>query len=91
MARMVKSALDNDWATARRIHRKYFRLLQANFWESSPGPVKAVLAMMGKLGEYYRLPLVPVSAATRGRLERLAGELGLLVHAPQVEGDLRMF
>jgi 4-hydroxy-tetrahydrodipicolinate synthase len=91
MARMVRSALENDWATARRIHRKYFRLMQANFRESSPGPVKAVLAMMGRIGENYRLPLVPVSPGTRAYLERLAGELGLLVHAPQPEGDLRMF
>jgi 4-hydroxy-tetrahydrodipicolinate synthase len=47
--------------------------------------------MMGKIGETYRLPLLPVSATTRARLERLAGELGLLVHAPQPEGDLRTF
>jgi 4-hydroxy-tetrahydrodipicolinate synthase len=63
----------------------------ANFWETSPGPVKAVMAMMGKIGENYRLPLLPVSSGTRARLERLAGELGLLVHGPQPEGDLRMF
>ncbi|MBB6142137.1 4-hydroxy-tetrahydrodipicolinate synthase [Silvibacterium bohemicum] len=91
MAEMIRAALENDWATARRINRKNYRLLLANFWESSPGPVKAVMAMMGKLGENYRLPMVPVTAATRARLERLAGELGLLVHSPQVEGDLRMF
>jgi len=76
---------------ARRLNRKYYRLIQANFWETSPGPVKAVMAMMGKIGEHYRLPMVPVSATTRARLEKLAGELGLLVHAPQAEGDLRMF
>jgi 4-hydroxy-tetrahydrodipicolinate synthase len=91
MAEMIRAALENDWATARRINRKNYRLMLANFWESSPGPVKAVMAMMGKLGENYRLPMVPVTPATRARLERLAGELGLLVHGPQVEGDLRMF
>ena len=88
---MVNAALENDWRTARLLNRKYFRLMQANFWETSPGPVKAILAMMGKLGENYRLPMLPVSPATRSRLERLAGELGLLVHGPKPEGDLRMF
>jgi 4-hydroxy-tetrahydrodipicolinate synthase len=91
MAHMVRAALANDWPTARRLNRKYYRLMLANFWETSPGPVKAVLAMMGKLREEYRLPIVPVSSGTRARLERLAGELGLLVHGPQPEGDLRMF
>lgn len=83
MAHMVRAALANDWTSARRINRKYFRLIEANFWETNPGPVKAILAMMGKCGEYYRLPMLPVSPATRSRLERVAGELGLLIHAPQ--------
>ncbi len=91
MTQMVAAALSNDWVLARKINRKYFRLMQANFWETSPGPVKAVLAMMGRVSENYRLPLVPVSAATRRNLERLAGELGLLTRAPQEEGDLRTF
>jgi 4-hydroxy-tetrahydrodipicolinate synthase len=91
MSQMVHAALAGNWATARQINRKFFRLLQANFWETSPGPVKAVMAMMGRLEENYRLPIVPVSGATRARLERLVGELGLLVHAPQEDGDLRMF
>jgi 4-hydroxy-tetrahydrodipicolinate synthase len=83
MAKMIRAALDNEWTTARELNRKYFGLLQANFWETSPGPVKAVMAMMGKIGENYRLPLTPVSSATRVRLEKLARELGLLAHAPQ--------
>jgi 4-hydroxy-tetrahydrodipicolinate synthase len=91
MGQMVRAALENEWSTARRLNRKYYRLMLANFWETSPGPVKAVLAMMGRMGEQYRLPLLPVSSGTRARLERLAGELGLLVHGPQPEGDLRMF
>lgn len=91
MAQMMRAALSNDWSTARRINRKYFRLIEANFWETSPGPVKAVLSMMGKCGEYYRLPMLPVSAANRTRLERVAGELGLLIHAPRPEGDLRVY
>jgi 4-hydroxy-tetrahydrodipicolinate synthase len=91
MTRMIKAALANDWDTARRVNRKYFALMQANFWETSPGPVKAVMTMMGRTSETYRLPMVPVAAETRRRLQRLVGELGLLVYAPQEEGDLRMF
>jgi 4-hydroxy-tetrahydrodipicolinate synthase len=89
MGQMIRAALDNDWSTARRLNRKYFGLLQANFWETSPGPVKAVMAIMGKIDENYRLPIVPVSPGTHARLEKLAAELGLLVHSPQPEGDLR--
>jgi len=90
MGQLIRAALGNEWSTARRLNRKYFGLIQANFWETSPGPVKAVMAMMGRIGEHYRLPIVPVSATTRARLEKLAGELGLLVHSPEHEGDLRL-
>jgi 4-hydroxy-tetrahydrodipicolinate synthase len=82
MARLVAAALDGDWATARALNRRYFRLLTANFWDSSPGPVKCVMAMMGRLQENYRLPIVPVSKSTREKLKALAEELGLLSQAP---------
>jgi 4-hydroxy-tetrahydrodipicolinate synthase len=91
MAQMVQAALENDWPTARRINRHFSRLMVANFTEPSPAPVKAILAMMGKISETVRLPIVPVSPATRRNLERLAGELGLLVDAPATGSDLRMF
>ncbi|HTX77857.1 MAG TPA: 4-hydroxy-tetrahydrodipicolinate synthase [Terracidiphilus sp.] len=90
-AEMVRAALNGDWATARRINRKYFRLMQGIFKETSPGPVKAILAMMGRIEDNYRLPMVPVQPGTRAFLERMAGELGLLVNAPKAEGDLRVF
>jgi 4-hydroxy-tetrahydrodipicolinate synthase len=79
MARMITAAIDGDWTTARALNRLYFPLITANFWESSPGPVKCVMAMMGRLEENYRLPIVPVTSATRQNLATLAGELGLLV------------
>jgi 4-hydroxy-tetrahydrodipicolinate synthase len=79
MARMIAAAMDADWTTARALNRRYFRLITANFWESSPGPVKCVMAMMGRLEENYRLPMVPVTSATRQKLATLAEELGLLV------------
>jgi 4-hydroxy-tetrahydrodipicolinate synthase len=78
VSRMVRAALNNNWAEARELERIWGPLFDANFWESNPAPVKAVLAMMGRCGEHLRLPLVSPMAATRARLERLAGELGLL-------------
>jgi 4-hydroxy-tetrahydrodipicolinate synthase len=91
MARMVGAALHDEWAEARDIERRYGRLFEANFWESNPGPVKTVLSLMGRSTDAVRLPLVPPTTATRSKLERLAGELGLLKLAPQPAGDLRMF
>jgi 4-hydroxy-tetrahydrodipicolinate synthase len=91
MARMVRAALENDWIDARRINRQFFRLMQAHFWEASPAPVKAVLHMLGRGEDVLRLPMVPVSDATRRRLERMVGELGMLVGVPATGEDLRMF
>src|SRR5438067_4094211 len=78
IAKMTQTALDNDWITARRIHRKYLPLMQALFLESNPMPVKCVLAMMGLIDENYRLPMVQVKAETRSKLEKIASEVGLL-------------
>jgi 4-hydroxy-tetrahydrodipicolinate synthase len=78
MAAMTGAALENDWPAARTLHRKYLPLMQANFIESSPLPVKAVLAMMGKIEELYRLPLLPMRRDTRSRLQKVATEVGLI-------------
>ena len=78
MAAMTRAALNNDWAAARSIHRKYLPLMQANFIESSPLPVKAVLAMMGKIEENYRLPLLPMRRDTRSKLQKIVTEVGLI-------------
>lgn len=78
MAAMTKAALNNDWSTARSIHRKYLPLMQANFIESNPLPVKAVLAMLGRVEEIYRLPLLPMRRDTRSKLQKIATEVGLI-------------
>src|SRR5277367_2415870 len=78
MATMTRAALNNDWPTARGIHRKYLALMQANFIESSPLPVKAALAMMGKIEEVYRLPLLPMRRDTRSKLQKIAADAGLI-------------
>ena len=75
---MVAAALDDNWTVARRLNRHYFHFMQSNFLEPSPAPIKAVLALMKRGNEEMRLPMVPVTPATRGKLERVLEELGLL-------------
>jgi 4-hydroxy-tetrahydrodipicolinate synthase len=91
LTRMIRAALCNNWPLAREIERKYARLFEANFWESNPGPAKTILSLMGRSNATVRLPLVQPDRALRQKLERLAGELGLLKEAPLPEGDMRMF
>ncbi len=78
MSEMTRAALANDWEAARRIHRKYLPLMLANFIESNPLPVKAVLAMMGRIEEVYRLPMLPMRRDARSRLQKIAAEAGLI-------------
>jgi 4-hydroxy-tetrahydrodipicolinate synthase len=84
ICRMVDLALAGDWPEARALHYKLLPLMEANFIESSPGPVKAALALMGLIEEHFRLPLVPVQEATRARMQALLLELGLLREAIHV-------
>jgi 4-hydroxy-tetrahydrodipicolinate synthase len=75
MSRMVREALAGHHAEAREIHFQLLGLMNANFIESNPIPVKAALAMMGLIGEHYRLPMVPIREENRARLR---GQLALL-------------
>jgi len=75
---MTAAALKGDWDNARKLHRKYLALMQGNFIESNPMPVKAVLAMMGRIEEIYRLPMVPMKSDTRARIQKIAAEVGLV-------------
>jgi 4-hydroxy-tetrahydrodipicolinate synthase len=78
MVQMVAAALSGDWPTARAINAKYLKLMKAHFSEPSPAPIKAVLALMGRIEERLRLPMVPVTPSTRQKLENLLRELGLV-------------
>lgn len=78
MAQMLDAALAGDWARARVLHYQLLPLMEVNFIESSPGPVKAAMAMMGLLEEAFRLPLVPVEEKSRARVREVLLELGLL-------------
>jgi len=78
IAQMTQAALDDDWPRARALHRKYLALMQALFIESNPMPAKCLLAIMGRIEENYRLPMVRVKPETRAKLEKIATELGLV-------------
>jgi 4-hydroxy-tetrahydrodipicolinate synthase len=78
MSEMVGAALAGRWDEARASHYRLLPLMDVNFVESSPGPLKAALALMGLLEENLRLPLVPVTDATRARVREVLAELGLL-------------
>jgi 4-hydroxy-tetrahydrodipicolinate synthase len=78
MSKMTRAALTGDFAQARDIHYRILPLMNANFIESNPIPVKAVLAMMGMLSENYRLPLVPMTPANRAQIQKIAEDLGIV-------------
>jgi 4-hydroxy-tetrahydrodipicolinate synthase len=77
MQQMIAAALGNDWTAARALQRRYYPLLLANFWETSPGPVKYIMARMGRIRPVWRLPMVPPSAPVAGRLDALMDALQL--------------
>jgi 4-hydroxy-tetrahydrodipicolinate synthase len=78
MQQMIGASLANDWEAARALQRKYYPLLLANFWETSPGPVKYVLSRMGRIAPVWRLPMVPPSAPVAARLDALIASLELV-------------
>jgi len=75
MSRMTELALAGDWTAARGLHYKLLPLMEGNFIESNPGPVKAAMALLGLLEEQLRLPLVPVQESTRARLKEILGQV----------------
>jgi 4-hydroxy-tetrahydrodipicolinate synthase len=74
-AAMVEKALAGAWTAARKIHYKILPLMEANFIESSPAPCKFVMKEMNLLEENLRLPLVPVTEATRKKLKEILKNL----------------
>ena len=78
MAQLTRLALSGDFAGARAMHRRYHPLMEVNFVESNPIPVKAALAEMGLLEPVWRLPLVPPKAENRARIRAVLESLGLV-------------
>jgi 4-hydroxy-tetrahydrodipicolinate synthase len=75
---LVRACLKNKWEKARAIHNLLLPLMNINFVESNPIPVKASLAMMGLIEEVYRLPLVSISPRNREALKAVLSDLKLV-------------
>jgi 4-hydroxy-tetrahydrodipicolinate synthase len=78
MSALARACSEGEWREARELNRELYPLMRANFIETSPGPVKAALAMMGKIREVYRLPMVPVTTETKSKLRRVLTDLRLI-------------
>jgi len=81
MKELVRRCLANDFPAARELQRRYLPLMEINFVETNPIPVKAAMARLGLLEPVWRLPLVPPKPESRARIENVLAELGLLTHA----------
>ena len=78
MASLIRAALEDHRETALELQKKYEPLMEMNFWESNPGPVKCALSLMKKCGDTLRLPLVPVRDDTRRKIEKMLAGYRLL-------------
>jgi 4-hydroxy-tetrahydrodipicolinate synthase len=82
MAQLVDTSRRGDLVTARQILRRYLPLIEVNFIESNPIPVKAAMALMGLLEPVWRLPMVPPKPESQAKIEKVLTALGLIsVHA----------
>jgi 4-hydroxy-tetrahydrodipicolinate synthase len=86
-SKLTKLALAGDLAGARALQRQWFPLMEVNFCEVNPGPVKAAMAMMGLLEPVFRLPMVPPSDANRAKIEVVLKSTGLLAAARSSHAD----
>jgi 4-hydroxy-tetrahydrodipicolinate synthase len=75
---LVHFALKGDFAQARQLQKKYHPLMEVNFVETSPGPVKFAMARMGLLEPALRLPMVPPQPASLQKIEAVLESLGML-------------
>jgi 4-hydroxy-tetrahydrodipicolinate synthase len=78
MAAMWDAAAAGNWAKARELHYKVFPLSEGLFIEANPIPVKAALAMMGKIADEIRAPLYPMAGANREKVRKILADLKLI-------------
>jgi 4-hydroxy-tetrahydrodipicolinate synthase len=78
MTQLAQACLRGDFETARRVQARYLPLMNINFVESNPIPVKAAMGLMGLLEPVYRLPLAPPSPANLARIAKVLESAGLL-------------
>jgi 4-hydroxy-tetrahydrodipicolinate synthase len=80
MTAIARHCLAGDFAAARAVQAKYLPLMNINFVESNPIPVKAAMALMGLLEPVWRLPMVPPSPASLEKIQKVLDSVGLLEH-----------
>jgi 4-hydroxy-tetrahydrodipicolinate synthase len=78
MAQLAECCLAGDFAAARRLQKRFLPLMEINFVESNPMPVKWAMSRMGLLKPYYRLPMLPPSVAAQAKIESILKECGLV-------------
>jgi len=77
MGELVRAARAGDFARARELHYRLLPLFEMLFCETNPIPVKAAVALQGRCSSEIRLPLTPLTAPNRERLQVVLKELGL--------------
>jgi 4-hydroxy-tetrahydrodipicolinate synthase len=82
MTQIAQAALRGDYEIARQLQRKFLPLMNVNFVESNPIPVKAAMALMGLLEPVYRLPMCPPSAPSQAKIEKVLEAVGFLGSVP---------
>jgi 4-hydroxy-tetrahydrodipicolinate synthase len=91
MARLAGLCLEGEFEAARALHRQWLPLMEVNFIESSPMPVKAAMALMGLVEAVWRLPLVPPKAESLAKIRVVLEQAGLLAaQAKSTAGQVRV-
>jgi len=78
VAQMVKAYSDGNLVEAQKLHYKLYSLCKALFLETNPIPIKAAMAILGKIEEEYRLPMCPMAPKNRAKLESALKDYGLI-------------
>ncbi len=87
MTKLTQLAMAGDFAGARALQRRWLPLMEVNFVESNPIPVKAAMAMLGLLEPNWRLPMTPPSDASRAKIEAVLKSCGLLATSRSTHAD----
>lgn len=78
MSDLVNYALDGELESARNLHNKLLPIMEANFIESNPIPVKYALSKMGMISETYRLPMVSLEKKNKDKMDDILNSFGLI-------------
>jgi hypothetical protein len=90
MARLTSLCLEGDFPAAREMQRRLHALMEINFIESNPGPVKAAMALMGLIEPVLRLPAVMPRPESIRKIEKVLLGLGLIPESPEAETSVEV-